>query len=379
MSVKSLVLYFATNVFSKGGIERYTRAQIQALRELVGNRKVTTLVLHGPGSDQIEEPFSVEFIGKGPSVMGRLHFCVRATIECVFKRPNLVWTNHIGLLPLANAVMRLINNSRVIVNVYGLEVWSGLPNYKRLALVRAKHVVSDCHFTANYVMNRFGVPRDRISVIWDPVDVHKFSPRKVNPQTLARYGAQYRSNACYVMTLGRISKASRHKGYDRMLDVMKQINRNNLIYLIAGDGDDRRRLEQRVTDEGLAKRVFFLGSVHERDLVDIYNVADIFALISDRGKDRGEGVPLTPLEAAACGIPIIVGNEDGSPEAVKDGENGYVVSPRNLKGIRSAILRLADNPTLRIAMGRSGRLTMEREFSYNAFKKRTREMLNSLC
>ena len=90
-------------------------------------------------------------------------------------------------------------------------------------------------------------------------------------------------------------------------------------------------------------------------------------------------MPLTPLEAAACGIPIIVGNEDGSPEAVKDGENGYVVSPRNLKGIRSAILRLADNPTLRIAMGRSGRLTMEREFSYNAFKKRTREMLNSLC
>ena len=54
--------------------------------------------------------------------------------------------------------------------------------------------------------------------------------------------------------------------------------------------------------------------VHEDDLPKFYRASRIFTLVSDRGKGRGEGIPLTPLEAMACGSPIIVGNQDGSQE-----------------------------------------------------------------
>lgn len=215
-----------------------------------------------------------------------------------------------------------------------------------------------------------------MAVIWDPVDVNRFVPRDTAEWILPRYGVPYNNDTCYLMTLGRVSKVSQHKGYDRMLDVMKRIKREDVVYLIAGDGDDRYRLEMRVVDEGLQGRVYFLGSIPEMDLVDIYNSTDIFILISDRGKGRGEGVPLTPLEAAACSKPIIVGNEDGSREAIIQGENGYCVSPSNIDEILSTVLRLVDDEALRLQMGLAARNHVEREFSNDAFLLRTGKALS---
>jgi phosphatidylinositol alpha-1,6-mannosyltransferase len=137
-------------------------------------------------------------------------------------------------------------------------------------------------------------------------------------------------------------------------------------------------LEKRVKDEGLTGRIFFLGSVAERDLVDVYNSGDIFILVSDRGYGRGEGVPLTPLEAAACGKPIIVGDEDGSREAVEDGENGFIVSPRELENIAKAITTIVDDPVLRERMGQYARQRVERDFSYTVFQHRTSAVIKNL-
>jgi len=372
------LLYLATDVFSKGGIERYSRAQIQALRELLGEENVATLSVHPPREDPFEDLFPIDYVGQGLSLTSRISFVIGTGYNSLRQRPNLVWANHIGLLPLANAATKFSRGSCTVVNVYGREMWSGLPLYKRRALQRAAHVISDCHFTADYVQRTFGIPERRVSVIWDPVDVSKFVPRNTAAQVLPRYGVPYRSEACYLMTLGRVSEVSRHKGYDRMLDIMGQITRDDVIYLVAGDGNDRLRLEKRVRDEGLGEHVFFLGSIPESDLTDVYNTADVFVLVSDRGQGRGEGVPLTPLEAAACGKPIIVGDEDGSPEAVDDGENGYIVSPRDPDAIRRAILGLADDPSLCKKMGKAARLRVERDFSYQAFKARTAEVLGKL-
>jgi phosphatidylinositol alpha-1,6-mannosyltransferase len=292
-------------------------------------------------------------------------------------RPNVIWTNHIKLLPLALFTSRLTGGIPTVGNVYGLEVWSGLRISELFSLKKATKVVSDCHSTAAFI-GSLGVGSERISVIWDPVDVRRFFPKDTKQKILKKYGIPYHSKNCYLMTLGRISKTSRHKGYDRIIDVISSIDRDDLVYLIVGDGDDKRRLEERVIKEGLSQRIFLLGSVPEYELSDVYNGADIFVLVSDRGPGRGEGVPLTPLEAAACGKPIIVGNEDGSREAIIDGESGFIVSPRDLNSIRQAILRLVDNKELRENMGHSARLRVKREFSKEVFKSRTENLVESI-
>jgi phosphatidylinositol alpha-1,6-mannosyltransferase len=113
-------------------------------------------------------------------------------------------------------------------------------------------------------------------------------------------------------------------------------------------------------------------------LTDIYNLCDVFALVSDRGYGRGEGIPLTPLEAAACGKPIIVGNEDGSQEAVIDGLNGRLVSPRDTANLREAILTLMLDDQQRERMGREARQRIEKEFSYESFRKKIASVIGDV-
>jgi phosphatidylinositol alpha-1,6-mannosyltransferase len=126
---------------------------------------------------------------------------------------------------------------------------------------------------------------------------------------------------------------------------------------------------------GLEKRIFFLGSVPENKLVDVYNLCDLFVHVSDRGYQRGEGIPLTPLEAAACGKPILVGNEDGSQEAVIEGVNGRIVSPRSKEQMSETIRELLLNDESRARMGTAARTRIEQEFSYVCFRAQTTAIL----
>ena len=378
--MKVSVLYLAIDVNFKGGIQRYSRAQIQSLREILGLDQVAVLVLHPlpEGHLGFEEPFEIMHVEKNKNFLGRISFSLRAIFKSLRDNPDIIWVNHVKLFPLANFI-RFISRTRTVVgNVYGLEIWSSLSALENNSFRKLTHIVSDAFFTANYVHENFNVPEDHISVIWDPVDINRFAFRKSADRILQKYGVPYHADDCYLMTLGRVSVNSRHKGYDRMLDVMHLINNKNVVYLIVGEGDDRKRLEMRVATENLVGQVYCLGGVTESDLVDIYNAADIFVLVSDRSPGRGEGVPLSPLEAASCSIPIIVGNEDGSLEAVEEGVNGFIVSPRDIDQIKTAILTLVEDPVLRKTMGRAARIKVETDFSYAAFRNRVKNTLSGL-
>ena len=98
----------------------------------------------------------------------------------------------------------------------------------------------------------------------------------------------------------------------------------NAIYLIAGAGDDKQRLEHLAAERGLAGRVVFTGHVPADELPSYYALADVFAMPS-----TGEGFGIVFLEAAACGLPVIAGNADGSVDALGEGQIGCLVDPRH--------------------------------------------------
>jgi phosphatidylinositol alpha-1,6-mannosyltransferase len=373
-----VIVVLATGVFDKGGISRYTRYHVRALRESEGGG-VFVLSLLGPGPNDFEESFSVDYSGDGTSLSSKAAFVQAALRACTTLAPRAVWCNHVNMLPLALLARGLGTGVQVAVNVYGLELWSTRQWMHARTLPKADLVVSDCHFSADFAAQRYGLQRDAIRVIWDCVDIQRFRPEPRNGNVLRKYGVPTGSAYRYVLTLGRISRHSRHKGYDRLLDAMVALRgRPSIVALIAGDGDDRLRLERRVRSEGLEERVWFLGAIDEAHLVDVYNLADIFVLLSDRGYGRGEGVPLAVLEAAACGKAVLVGDEDGAKEAVVDGVNGRVISPRIPEQLRDTILELTSDDQTRERMGQAGRVRIEAHFSYEQFRARMAAALAQL-
>ncbi len=330
MKENARVLYLTPGCFDKGGVSRYSRYQIRCLRDWLGNDNVRVLSLMGPDEHSLETPLDVWWHGKNTRTIDKVGFALRAILSSLTWRPDVVHLAHVHFSPLCRFLSRICG-AKTLLNVYGLEIWSGLSARRRQGMWGMDHVIADCHSTGDYVRSE-KLHRDDPSIIWDPVDLDVFYPDSPNPSVVAKYGIPSKEDHFVILTLGRLSQNAAHKGYERLLEVFSALAKEQpkAVLVYAGRGDLREKLEAMAHDMGLSSRVFFTGAIDEKDLADVYRSATVFSLVSDKGVGRGEGIPMTPLEAMACGLPIIVGNEDGSKEAVMDGRNGVVIDPRNL-------------------------------------------------
>jgi glycosyltransferase involved in cell wall biosynthesis len=136
---------------------------------------------------------------------------------------------------------------------------------------------------------------------------------------------------------------------------------------IAGDGPDRPALEAEIDRLGLSDHVELLGT--RDDVPELLASSDVFVLSSD-----SEGLPMSVLEAMAAGLPVIASAVGGVPEAVRDGETGALVPPRDSAALARALRRLVADPALRERLGDAGRRRVEEEFSLARFEREHLEL-----
>lgn len=375
------ILFLTPGCFDKGGVSRYCRYQIQALREIVGPAKVRALSLLGPDPNGFETPFDVAWHGPAPqvTVVGRARFALQALRQVALWQPEVIHSAHVNLCPLVSRLKALCG-ALTVLNVYGLELWSGLTAHRRTHMARMDRVIADCYATADHVATEAMHPRAP-AVIWDCADLDRFRPGPPAVYLCDRYGVPDIARHRVVLTLGRLAVAARHKGYDRLLeiwgDVQARVPRARLV--IAGSGDDAGRLRAKALALGIGATVTFTGSIAEEDLAAIYRAAHVFALVSDKGPGRGEGIPLTPIEAMASGVPVLVGDEDGSREAVDCSRNGIVVSPRDPRGMTEALVTLlSEAGAAREIRVTETRAVAEERFGYDAFRDKHASFYASL-
>lgn len=378
MENQKKILYLTPGCFDKGGISRYNRYQITALRELQGEQNVRVLSLLAPAEGDFEEPFEVTWHAWGIAKTSKLAFIAKVLKTVYSWKPDIIWLGHVNLSEIL-VRFNLFKKATSVLNVYGLEVWSGLRPKVEEGFKRVDHVISDCHYTAKYIEDQGIRPKGSIEVIWDCVDLDKFKAREID-DFYKSYQLPNPKETPWVLTLGRLSHAAAHKGYDRLLKVFKKVTQHNheAVLVFAGKGDLIPELKKQATELGIADRVYFPGMVHEKDMAKFYSAATIFSLVSDRGVGRGEGIPLTPLEAMSCGTPIIVGNHDGSQEAIIEERNGSCIDPFDYEKHSATILELLENTVLRETKAKEALEVAHTHFSYQGFKEKHRIFLESL-
>src|SRR5690606_17862369 len=149
-------------------------------------------------------------------------------------------------------------------------------------------------------------------------------------------------------------------------------------FIFAGTGDLVDVLRSKTEALGITDAVTFAGSRRGEDLGALYSYAHIFSLVTESGHGMGEGIPLTPLEAMACRTPIIVGNQDGSREAVMNEENGFVIDPGDQDRHAAIIRHWIDFPDERSKAGDAAERLAHRFFAFDAFKEKHAELLGEL-
>jgi len=174
-----------------------------------------------------------------------------------------------------------------------------------------------------------------------------------------------------------VARLQQHKGMDTVIAALPAIlaRAPDVRYAVAGTGPDRERLEQLANKLGVGDRVRFLGGVSDRELPALYNLASVYVGASRRAERLGvEGFGIALVEASACGRPVVAGNSGGIPDAVRDGETGFLVPPEEPAAFADAICRLLADPAAANRMGQNGRRAVETYFNWDRVVRDLREI-----
>jgi glycosyltransferase involved in cell wall biosynthesis len=142
--------------------------------------------------------------------------------------------------------------------------------------------------------------------------------------------------------------------------------------VIAGDGDDRPRLERKAQALGVGARIVFTGFTSEATLEELYRRSAALVLPS-----RGEGFGLVYLEAMRAGKPVVAARGSAAEEIVLDGETGRLVDPADREELAAALADLLSEPERATTLGAAGRERWRTEFSYDRYERRLHAALAS--
>jgi len=199
----------------------------------------------------------------------------------------------------------------------------------------------------------YGLPNERIRVIPNGIDLTDLMTTRSREELRKELGL--RSDSLVFVSIGRLTN---QKGHRFLLDALNDIRRAipEVRLLLVGDGPMRPQLEDQVSQMGLQREVSLLG--FRDDVSDLIGASDIYVLPS-----LSEGMPMGLLEAMALGCPVVASTVAGVTEVVKNGENGRLVSPKDVSELKAALLELARDEPLRLRLGRAGKETVSREFT----------------
>ncbi|MFN8183457.1 MAG: glycosyltransferase family 4 protein [Candidatus Nanopelagicales bacterium] len=179
-----------------------------------------------------------------------------------------------------------------------------------------------------------------------------------------------------------VSRLMPRKGQDTLIRALPLVQRSvgDAALLIVGGGPYRSRLDQLVQEVGVADSVVLTGTVPWEALPVHYAAGDLFAMPC-RTRNRGwdvEGLGIVYLEAGAVGLPVIAGDSGGAPDAVLDGQTGYVVDGRDLQDVARRISALLSDPRAATAMGERGRQWVEQQWTWPVVSHRLTDLLDGV-
>ena len=264
-----------------------------------------------------------------------------------------------GLIGISLA--RLLRR-RSVLTVYGIEVFTGrFRFFTRLCLRWADHVICISTATESKMREQFGSDVAPASSVI-PFGVPEECLAGVEQEIDVRDQHGIAADSLVVLSVGRLIQ---RKGTEYLVRAASSLaSREDIHFIIVGDGPERARLERLATGLGLGGRVTFAGAVSNAQLAAYYTQCDIFAhpVVTDTTGDV-EGLGLVILEAMARAKPAVASGIGGITDVVVERETGFLVPERDPDALAERLSELLDSRELRERMGVAGKQRMHERFS----------------
>jgi glycosyltransferase involved in cell wall biosynthesis len=205
-----------------------------------------------------------------------------------------------------------------------------------------------------------GIPRDRIEIVHDGVDVDRIA--RLEPAGV--HAAFYLPTGAPIV--GNVAALSAHKGHQHLIEAAALVLHDvpDARFVIVGDGEQRLALERQIRDRNLERHVFLAG--FRLDVLELIRSFDVFAT-----SPIHEGMCLPLVDAMAAARPAVATRAGGIPEVMVDGETGFLVEPRDHQTMADRIAALLRDERLRRRMGAAGEARARAHFTVEKMVQET--------
>ncbi|MEM6448742.1 MAG: glycosyltransferase [Cyanobacteria bacterium P01_D01_bin.105] len=273
---------------------------------------------------------SYRYFKQDPPWVDRIRFTLSLAAYLIRQRPSHIFCGHINLAVMVHQLCRITRIPYTVLT-YGKEVWDELTPREQMALNHAERIWTISRYSRDLAHKTNHIPKSKFDMLPCVVDGSLFTPGPARACLTERYQLQ---QSKVLMTVARLWPGDIYKGVDVTIRALPKIIQAcpNVKYVVIGRGDDQPRLAALASALGVADRVVFAGFVPDEELIDHYRLADVYVMPSK------EGFGIVYLEAMACGVPVIAGDDDGSADPLQDGRVGWQVPHRDPDAVAAACI-----------------------------------------
>lgn len=362
---------------------RFNRANIEAFRDLGFELHLMANFENGVGPENKNQEFvnwcSLQgfIVHNVPYIRGKLLKNASLTKELkAFLREQKFDIVHAHtesggfLLRLALAAK---GHSKFVYTAHGMSFWKGCPMKNRIIYKNMERWICS-GMDVNLGMNSEEVASLKA---WKPEScryVHGVGLNIARMQSPVRSREEVRTEFALaegekmIVSIGELDD---NKNHSTVIKALARLGRKDFKYVVCGVGPNKDMLLSLAASLGLSDNVILAG--YRSDIPDVLNAADLFVFPSYH-----EGMPVSALEAMACGLPVVCSRIRGNVDIVEDGDNGYLFEPSDEAALAEKLGLLMDNPQKRLEMGAKNR-EIVKDFSMEAVTEELKAIYGSIC
>ncbi|MEN3930003.1 glycosyltransferase family 4 protein [Microvirga sp. W0021] len=252
----------------------------------------------------------------------------------------------------------ILTNRQWTFSAHAKDIWTTPEWEKREKIKSAAWGVTCTQQGAEY-LNSLTDGDDKVTLVYHGLDLSRFPDA---PKKRADRDGSDASNPVRIMSVGR---AVTKKGFDDLIKALAALPKNlHWQFVHVGGGELLAALKQQARNNGIDKRIIFMGPKNQTDIITLLREADMFVLPSKQAKSGDQdGLPNVLMEAATQKLAIIASNFAGIPEFIRDGKEGVLTPPSDWGNLSNAINMLARDPARRHKLGTAAYKRLRSEFS----------------
>jgi len=212
------------------------------------------------------------------------------------------------------------------------------------------HLVVVTHAFKNDIINKYGIPPEKISVVENGVEPGLFRPGGGSGEVKSELGLLNKFVVSYIGTMGLAH------GLRTVVEAAARLQRDfpAIQFLLVGEGTDKEALSKIAGNQGL-KNIRFLPKQPREKMPDIIRASEVCLVLLKKAEVFKTVIPTKMLEFMACAKPVILGVDGQARQVLEKAGAGIFVEPENTSSLTKAIIQLHNDPDYRQELGRNGR------------------------